>query len=138
MKKIRINFLIYFITSSILISGNGIVLAIHTCLSSSSKDITFDKEPTCCSKNDKSCNSDCNKNKHKDTLASKCCTSEVAYHKINASFLPQKSLSIPSINLFCRPLFSFNTIVNGKRIDKDFNSIVIPLLLPFTHQQLLI
>lgn len=138
MKKIRINFLIYFITSSILISGNGIVLAIHICLSSSSKDISFYKEPSCCSINDKSCNSDCNKNKHKDTLASKCCTSEVAYHKINAPFLPKKFLSIPSINLFYLPLFSSNAIINGKRIDQNFNSIVIPLSLPFTHRQLLI
>lgn len=138
MKKIRINFLIYFITASILISGNGIVLAIHTCLSSSSKDISFFKEPSCCSKNDKSCNSDCNKNKHKDSLASKCCTSEIAYHKINAPFLTQKSLSIPSINLICLPLFSFNTIVNWKRIDQGFNSIVIPLSVPFIQKQLLI
>ena len=138
MKKIRINFLIYFISASILISGNGIVLAIHTCMSSSSKDISFFKDPSCCSKKDKSCNSDCDKNKHENSFSSKCCTSEVAYHKINAPFLPQKSLSIPSINLITLPLFSFKSNVNCQTIDLGFNSLVIPLTLQFTHQQLLI
>ena len=138
MKKVRNNFLIYFITASVLISGNGIVLAIHTCLSSASKDISFFKEPPCRSKKNKSCNSECNKSKHENTVASKCCTSEVAYHKINTLFLPQKSLSIPSINLICPPLFSYYLISNCENIDHGFISLVIPLTLPFTHQQLLI
>ena len=138
MKKIRNNFLIYFITASVLISGNGIVLEIHTCLSSSSKDISFFKEPSCCSKKNKSCNSDCNKNKHEDALASKCCTSQVAYHKIKASFLPQKSLSIPSINLISLPLFSNYSILNCQRIDWYFITPVALLPLSFTHRELLI
>ena len=138
MKKIRNNFLIYFITASVLISGNGIVLAMHTCLSSASKDISFFNEPPCCSKKNKSCNSDLHKGKHENVVASKCCTSEVAYHKINALFLPQKSLSIPSFNLICFSLFSYNLISNCESIDHGFISLVIPLTLPFTHQQLLI
>lgn len=138
MKKSRFNFLIYFITASILISGNGVVLAIHTCMTSSSKDISFFNEPACCSKNDKSCNSDCNKGKHENALASKCCTSELAYHKMNAPFLPQKSPSIPSINLISTPLFSYILTANFKNIPQGFNSLVIPLTLQFKHQQLLI
>ena len=138
MKKFRHHFLIYFITASILISGNGIVLAIHTCLSSVCTDVSFFKESSGCSKRNKSCSSDCNKNKEKKTLTLKCCTSEVAYHKINAPFLPQKALSVPSINLISLPIFSFNAIVNSHPIDCSFIPIIIPLTLPFVHQQLLI
>ncbi len=136
MKKLHYRFFIYFITASIFISGNGVVLAFHTCLSSAEKNISFFQESSCCSKQDKQCESECNNKK--ESISLKCCTSEVSYHKLNAPFLLQKTLEIPEINFIGLCDFSINVLVYGQTIYFNLFSTAIIFSIPIMHHQLLI
>jgi hypothetical protein len=76
----------YLLLVAILISGNGVVLAIHTCLSTSSKSISLFEEKSCCEKEDSnSCNNDC-----EHDVKSDCCSSELKYQKLNTPFILEK------------------------------------------------
>ena len=110
MKKLIHRFFIYLLTTSIFISGNGVVVAMHTCLSSSIKNVSLFKESSCCSEKNKFCDSGCHD--QKESLSSKCCFSEFSYHKVNAPFLLQKTHEVPSINYINTPLFTYSAIIN--------------------------
>lgn len=136
MKKACHRFFVYFITASIFISGNGIVLAIHTCLSSSEKNVSFFDESTCCTKMDKLCDSECNS--QQESVSLKCCSSEVTYHKINAPFLLHKTLEIPEINYFDKCDFSISALVFCPTFYFKTISSAIIFSIPIMHHQLLI
>ena len=105
-------FFIYLLTSAVLISGNGVVLAFHTCLTSSVKNVSLFKVKSCCSDDDKKCNSPVHS--EKKSLTSKCCSSEITYQKINTTYLPEKSFQFPLLNLFYHHFFTFNIIAKCK------------------------
>lgn len=84
MKSRAKHILAFFLAFSILISSSGVVVAMHTCLSSSQKQISLFEHKGCCSKSGKGC--------HKTStsgLKAKCCELSISYHKIdvNASVL---------------------------------------------------
>jgi hypothetical protein len=136
MKRAIFLFFIYLSASSILVSGNGIVLSIHTCLFNSEKNISLFKENSCCSSKEKSCDS-CNHDE-KPSVTTKCCTSEVSYHKINTTFLPQKSAGFPEITFFQN---TFSDVIVHSETGINYYFFIPPLLperLPILHHQLLI
>jgi len=84
MKSRAKHILAFFLAFTILISSSGVVLAMHTCLSSSKKQVSLFEHRGCCSKSNKGC--------HKSPstgLKAKCCELSISYHKIdlNASVL---------------------------------------------------
>ena len=123
-------------STAILISGNGVVLAYHTCLALSIKKVSLYKEFSCCSKDARECNS-CSHNE-KESFSSQCCSSEITYHKIDPSFLPQKSIQLPVINLFSFSIFSFNFLFKNKFVFYHFVPLSFSSALPFLFHQLLI
>lgn len=109
--KIRMkHILAFFLAFTILISSSGVVVAMHTCLSSSKKQISLFEHKGCCSKSNKGC--------HKTSstgLKAKCCELSISYHKIdvNASVLKYE-ISL-SADLISEPFntttfFSDNTL----------------------------
>ena len=70
-------FLVYLIVSTVFISGNGVVLAIHTCFASSTKTVSIFENDCCKDVHSKPCDSD--KAEH---LKDKCCVSQYSYHKL--------------------------------------------------------
>ncbi len=136
MKKHLKRFFIYSIAFSIFISGNGVVLAMHTCLASAVKNVSLFQESTCCSKKDRKCNTGCHN--QKESLASKCCSVEVSYHKINAPFLTQKTLEPPVLNFINTSFFTLNNLVKGQFFFNHFIPPDISFSLPIVHHQLLI
>ena len=84
MKSRTKHILAFFLAFTILISSSGVVVAMHTCLSSSKKQVSLFEHRGCCSKSNKGC--------HKSPstgLKVKCCELSISYHKIdlNASVL---------------------------------------------------
>jgi hypothetical protein len=112
MKKIFKYIFIYLITASIFVSGNGVVLSIHTCLSSSCKNVSLFHEKSCCSDKKSKCNSGIPN--HKDKISSKCCTSEVSFHKLNIPFVSQKSPKVPGLKFISSPVFSVSELVKNE------------------------
>jgi hypothetical protein len=88
MKKAIKHLFTLLILSSVLISGNGIVLAIHTCLSTSTKNVSLFKEVSCC-KEERSVG--CDESPDADCIDAKCCLSEHAYHKLDLPSIPVKA-----------------------------------------------
>lgn len=134
MKKVTGRFLIGLLTSIILLTGNGIVLSIHTCFAKSDRKVSLFVENSCCDTEKKSCDSenDCNK------LTSKCCSSEHSYYKISAPFLIQKFsyfFTAPAINSLIY-LENFSTKI--AHVSDDFITPFPPEDIPFLYHQLLI
>ena len=125
---------IFLIAFIILVTSNGVVLAIHTCLFTSDKSVTLFAEKSCCDAEKKSCNdkSDCN------DLTSACCKSEIAYNKISSPFLLSK-ITAPVVD---QVVFTFPVIAKQEDVfEVIFATMAPPLLpadLPFVYHQLLI
>ena len=136
MKKLIQSFFIYLITAAVFISGNGVVLSIHTCLSSADKNVSLFKQKSCCSEDDNRCESKC-PDQH-DNLSSKCCTSEVVYNKVSDPFTTQKSLTAPAIEFISSSLFSFSTILISEPDYKLFIPPSSSFSIPIVFHQLLI
>ncbi|MBP6401104.1 MAG: hypothetical protein KA492_01155 [Bacteroidia bacterium] len=80
MKKSIRTFFSFILAFSILISSSGVVLAVHTCFSSSKTQISLFHPKGCCSKPSKSC--------HKlpaSGFKSKCCELKISYHRIEVN-----------------------------------------------------
>ncbi len=127
---------IYAVALCVLISGNGIVLSIHTCFSKSVKDVSLFNNNSCCNSKKNECGSE--RHDENPSLNSKCCSLEITYNKINTSFLPQKSFEIPPLTFFSTPVFisCFSTTV-----DVPVDHFIPPLpsnSLPVAFHQLLI
>jgi hypothetical protein len=87
MKKAFRHLLTLLIVSSVLISGNGIVLAIHTCLSTSTKKISLFNEVSCCREE---MSMACDESHSTDCVKAECCLSEHVYHKLDLPSIPVK------------------------------------------------
>lgn len=91
----------FLLATSILVSSSGVVLAVHTCLSSSTKQISLFEHKGCCAKTKSVCHK-----APKTGIKTKCCELTISYHKIevNASVL---KYSIPlQVDFFSLPEFS--------------------------------
>jgi hypothetical protein len=125
-------FFTLFITATIFISGNGVVLAIHTCFSTDSRNVSFFSDDATCEK-DSHCDDTCD-----DAIKSDCCSSEFLYQKISATFFLQKTFELPSVDHFSTFVFSlFNKLETRNFLPQfhiSFYSLSIPLLL---HQLLI-
>jgi hypothetical protein len=105
------HFLLCLVATCVFISGNGIVLSIHTCFTKSVKNVSLFTEISCC----KSQKHDCNPKAKRPQFNSKCCISEVSYHKINPNVLPQKFNDF-SIPFHFVKTFSPDIIISGESI----------------------
>lgn len=132
MKKILQRIFIYILIVTVFISGNGVVVAIHTCFSSDSKNVSFFKDDSCCP------DEECDGENSKDCLSSNCCSSEVSYHKIETTFLPQKTFEFSDVLLICSQLFSTNYFFSSKRLTFLLYLPIQRLLIPILYNQLLI
>src|SRR4051812_26882707 len=119
MKALSRYIFIYLIAASVLVSGNGVVLAIHTCLSSKTKEITLFTQSGCCSKKALNCNIP--KAGNAGNLNSKCCASEYNYYKITSPFLPQKQVGFWSIPKIIYHVFSVIPTGHFDCITYNFN-----------------
>ena len=97
LKKGIKKFIAFFLTATFLVSGNGIVFAIHTCLTTSTKKISLFSEISCCSKKESGCHPKCN---GETKLDSDCCSSEFSYHKLSSPFSVNKSTQLPAVDFF--------------------------------------
>jgi len=136
MRKAFNRLFVFAVTACILISGNGVVLSIHTCFSKSIKDVSLFNDKSCCSSESGGCGSE--KNENDQSLNAKCCSIEFAYHKISSSFLPQKSLELPVLTFFSSTL---ETLVFSVPVNVPLEHFIPPLRptsVPVTFRQLLI
>jgi hypothetical protein len=86
MKKI----LAFFLATLILVSGGGVFMSIHRCLSSSHSEISLSGKHSCCGKSgeDRKC----------ESLKSKCCSVSTYYSKIHiVNFSDQKPFSVDDV-----------------------------------------
>lgn len=79
MRVFRSGFAI-FMALGILVSSSGLVLAAHTCLTSSKTEVSLFKHHGCCAKQKKSCHEITTKE-----TTGKCCNLKVSLHKIDVS-----------------------------------------------------
>ncbi len=127
---------VFVLTSSILISGNGVVFAIHTCLSTASKDVSIFGKSSCCSEEENKCDE---KNKNQcDSIDSKCCSLSVVYSKINTPFFLNKSIDFPASLYLFSPVIVLVPFVKTEKV--FFHSFIheSSLAIPFLFHQLLI
>ena len=136
MQKLFQRFFIYIITASIFISGNGVVLSIHTCLFSASKNVSLFEEKSCCSEKSDLCHSKYPDDK--ENFSSKCCTSEIIYQKINDPYKTQKSTSAPVIEFVSSSLFFFSNLSTAVLVYHHFIPPSVSFSIPITYNQLLI
>ena len=136
MKKFVKKFLALALTVSFLISGNGVVLAIHTCFSSATKQVFLFSENECCSKSETDCSSGCHN--EEEELQSKCCSSEFSYLKLSAPYSLQKSVQFPPIDFFFSPVFSVEISREHQPLVFHFLPPIRSVSIPFLNHQLLI
>lgn len=105
MKNLQSKILALFILSTFLISGNGLVLSVHTCLATSDKMVSLFSDNSCCSDQTECCPM----NQPSGALESKCCSSEFKYEKISAPFLNNKLVELPAADMmFPQIVFLFH------------------------------
>lgn len=136
MKGLLHKLLVCFFAATIFVSGNGVVLAIHTCLSNLHQDVSFFQEAECCSEKQDHCNPATHNPNSK--IEAKCCTSEFKYEKISEPFLIQKNVEIAVLNVISPAAFSdFYYEQNPRHLNSN-----IPfspnLDLPLLYSQLII
>lgn len=93
-------FFIHLLILSVFISGNGLVLSVHTCLASSTKTVSVFESNCCNDIHSKPCNGD-----KKEHLKSTCCVSQFSYYKLNLPGTTEK------IKVTDNLLPAFHTIV---------------------------
>lgn len=121
---------------AMLVSGNGVVLAVHTCFLSSTKTVSIFHTKECCSKKTGDCSSGCNEKQ--DNFSAKCCSSQISYHKLSQPFNYQKSFSVTALKSFIVNSYDFS--FTEQIVTRKYNFIP-PLLkfsIPFACNQLLI
>jgi hypothetical protein len=86
---------------SVIISGNGIVLAVHTCFSSSTKSVSiFEKKCSCSKEHEGKCHDE------PEVLKAKCCSYQLSYHKLNIPVTLKKVTP----DSFCFPVHSISLL----------------------------
>jgi hypothetical protein len=75
--------LLLVLAAILLVSGSGVFVMIHTCLSAKKTEYSFSPEHKCCKKKDKS---------HRDraSIEKKCCTIQYYYHKLKIDTTERK------------------------------------------------
>lgn len=74
MNKPLRNLFLILLSTIVLISGSGIFVMVHTCLSSHKTEVTFSSEHKCCKSE--------RYTQHNTTVAKKCCSIVYYYHKL--------------------------------------------------------
>lgn len=135
MKKVFKKYLILTLIATVFISGNGVMLAIHTCLHSSEKSVSLFKTSNDCCENE-----ECafEKGEIIDHLSSNCCKSEYSYHKISTPFVGPKAKTSTPFLLWIAECFSNKFYRNFNIVSFQFKSLSFKKFVPFFFDQLLI
>jgi hypothetical protein len=132
MKVIR-NIFISLLIATVFVSGNGVVLAIHTCLSSSEKTVSlFETHCSCKTEDPEKC--------HKPAageLKNTCCSFELSYLKLNTPVTAKKIQSTDnSFPVFFTVLFTNHE--TDLKVNVDIKDSPRPVDIPVRYAQLLI
>ena len=124
MKKKLRNLFLILLSTIVVISGSGIFIMIHTCLSSHITEVTFSAEHKCCKTE--------RYTQHNTSVAKKCCSIVYFYHKLNIDTVlknhencVEPSLVNLSDFLICPILpVKFSGFINEKYLDVGCDRII--------------
>lgn len=121
---------------AILFSGNGIVLAIHTCFSTSSKSVSLFKNSSCCSSKESKC--DPERSAKCESIASECCASEYSFFKLIIPSSHKKNLETETLFLPVPVIFYASPVYSDKVVFIPHEPFFPPESFEISHCQLLI
>ena len=90
MKSFNSKSIAFILALIILVSSNGVVLAVHTCLSKAATEVSLFGNKGCCSEN-----KSCRDKGERSVVSAKCCNISFSFHKTDVSSVPQKSSFTP-------------------------------------------